>query len=487
MPRRAIGWVLLLWAAAGCGPSGGNTNNDTNGNGSCRPNCFQEGATRCSADLGSIEICRLTQSGCVQWDLLQDCRTQGLVCQQSGEQSSCVSPESCTDGIQNQNETDVDCGGVCDPCEQGKHCIQDTDCASGACVNGVCAVCKPNIYGCYGNYLRQCGPDGNSWQEVAHCDPHADQVCNPVALSCQRATPIGTTTPTGVYYQYAEFCTYNSPFRGGFDVGSLDDKLYVNRDGQHVDVYRVEIRDSDGDGVIQPNQHPENPDAQGPMEERTLVYEETYDIEISNGAFADACTGGWTYCSNELQPMVGETSLDIYFISQWTGRLGIARWSASSGAIVPVAPWDTSLGCDEVLGYDPLSQTFYVGVYERKIFSWHAPTQEWVLELVYPNLAGAHADGLEVVVDPNTNIPYVYVTDMTSDFIAQYHKRDDGTWEQVNVFRYNRGQGDYIEGMGFGALNHFWMSAVVDPNNIQGTNCIYEIGGGDLSHYVQVE
>ena len=46
---------------------------------------------------------------------------------------------SCSDGIQNQDETDVDCGGaVCGACAIGGQCLVDDDCASLSCVNNQC-------------------------------------------------------------------------------------------------------------------------------------------------------------------------------------------------------------------------------------------------------------------------------------------------------------------------------------------------------------
>ena len=48
---------------------------------------------------------------------------------------------SCSNGIQDGDETDVDCGGSsCSACENGKSCTLNTDCASGSCNNGVCGV-----------------------------------------------------------------------------------------------------------------------------------------------------------------------------------------------------------------------------------------------------------------------------------------------------------------------------------------------------------
>lgn len=45
---------------------------------------------------------------------------------------------SCSDGLKNQDETDVDCGGSCGTCAAGKACAAGTDCAGGYCVSGKC-------------------------------------------------------------------------------------------------------------------------------------------------------------------------------------------------------------------------------------------------------------------------------------------------------------------------------------------------------------
>jgi hypothetical protein len=46
---------------------------------------------------------------------------------------------ACTDGLKNEDETDVDCGGVfCDPCEYAQSCLTGTDCTSGKCVDSAC-------------------------------------------------------------------------------------------------------------------------------------------------------------------------------------------------------------------------------------------------------------------------------------------------------------------------------------------------------------
>lgn len=47
---------------------------------------------------------------------------------------------TCTDGLQNGDETGIDCGGNCDACsgEIGARCTEWSDCDSGACRFGIC-------------------------------------------------------------------------------------------------------------------------------------------------------------------------------------------------------------------------------------------------------------------------------------------------------------------------------------------------------------
>ena len=47
---------------------------------------------------------------------------------------------SCTDKVKNGSETDVDCGGACAGCADGKQCLAAKDCGSGVCKAGACAA-----------------------------------------------------------------------------------------------------------------------------------------------------------------------------------------------------------------------------------------------------------------------------------------------------------------------------------------------------------
>src|SRR4029079_16793182 len=42
------------------------------------------------------------------------------------------------DGLKNNVETDIDCGGACGGCNNGKMCGGNGDCLSGKCTGGIC-------------------------------------------------------------------------------------------------------------------------------------------------------------------------------------------------------------------------------------------------------------------------------------------------------------------------------------------------------------
>ena len=51
----------------------------------------------------------------------------------------------CFDGVQNEDETDVDCGGSCSSCALGQGCLLDTDCSNRSCSSGICISAAPTV------------------------------------------------------------------------------------------------------------------------------------------------------------------------------------------------------------------------------------------------------------------------------------------------------------------------------------------------------
>ncbi|MBX7097600.1 MAG: hypothetical protein K1X89_07805 [Myxococcaceae bacterium] len=53
----------------------------------------------------------------------------------------------CMDRVRSGDETGVDCGGSCAPCENGAACGSALDCLSGVCLNQTCAAAPGNCVG----------------------------------------------------------------------------------------------------------------------------------------------------------------------------------------------------------------------------------------------------------------------------------------------------------------------------------------------------
>ncbi len=468
MGKRVLiaGIAMLAVGAAACeskflgglgdGWSGGNSDGEA----------CQLGNQRCQS--GMIYVCKQGSSGLPTWQQHKVCTTH-QTCKHVGGVATCVDIASCNDGKKNQDETDTDCGGAsCGKCADGKQCKKDDDCMNKACSGGVCKPCKAGQASCLGNFLRECAPDGSGWNTIKTCNPSSYEKCDPVKKVCEVLKAQGSPTPTGKYYLYSQFHRDSTTFRGGYDVDGYGDLLYVNN-SRKLDVYKIELVDTDGDGKMEPDQHPEYKKNQGPIEARKLTYIKTYP----------GVTLG--------QPSVGEIFAEkdrIYFVKVEGSGSNIYEYIFATGQVNKVVSSKIRLSC---IGYDSVRKQWY-GAYnssKRVVYNYWPNGGGFAAQFWYPDLAGSHLDGIEVVLDPNyksTAEPgwkrtYVYVSDMTSDFLAQYYF-DEKTklWVQANVFEYKETQNQYVEGMGFGAFNHFWMTS---------GKMLYEVGGGDLQKYVK--
>ncbi|MCD6497385.1 MAG: hypothetical protein J7M25_03670 [Deltaproteobacteria bacterium] len=431
--------------------------------GDCTNTCDTIDAVRCEGT--AVQVCIKDGRGCVIWTVQQDCADTTQVCDDSGDAPTCVTPETCADGIQNQDESDKDCGGVCPPCPVASQCNGDEDCESGACTNGICQLCKAGTFSCFGNTVRQCANDEGSWIDGATCDPFPRDgatMCNATTGTCV-PIPITGNPPgnndenvTGVYFKFAHFTQADGVCNSAYDVNSYQDLVYVNCGGQKVDAYRITLLDSDGDGKLEPNQHPNNPDNPGPIEQRTMSLDHSYPLQIGGAG------------SDELY-----VTADKIYYTTYSSLGDIMEYVMATGQTsTAVDGADLRVGQS---GYDDVNHVWYGSNEQaRRIFAFDNDAGVWVPQFQYPNMVGGHLDGEEFVRDPNTGIGYLYVSDMTSDYIGQYTKDATGNWIQLNLFKYDDPNTEVVEGMGYGALNHFWAGA---------GQAFYELGGGDLSHY----
>ncbi|MEM6990076.1 MAG: fibrinogen-like YCDxxxxGGGW domain-containing protein [Myxococcota bacterium] len=80
-------------------------------------------------------------------------------------------PESCNDGLQNGEESDVDCGGsACTPCETGSACGSGADCFTGVCEGGACDI----AFSCL--EVKQGRPSATSATYTIYPDGGADPI-----------------------------------------------------------------------------------------------------------------------------------------------------------------------------------------------------------------------------------------------------------------------------------------------------------------------
>lgn len=111
-------------------------------------------------------------ASCQGCEVGQGCGSAGdcvddLVCDPIG--ATCT-PADCGDGVQNGDESDIDCGGtVCSPCTDGSMCFGGADCDSGVCEASACQppTCGDGII----NGDEICDDGGPSDTCSATCQP----------------------------------------------------------------------------------------------------------------------------------------------------------------------------------------------------------------------------------------------------------------------------------------------------------------------------
>jgi hypothetical protein len=360
-------------------------------------------------------------------------------------------------------------GTIAVTCDGNGAATDTANCPPDVCVDGEgCVACLDGQYACHGPRVMACNTAGAdpTWEEVEVCDPAANMVCDTGMGTCIPMAPIGGIEPTGEYYQYAVFDLTPDGFSQISDVDTYENRIYfVAMQGGVLTIgrYDVALLDSDGDGKLEPNQHPDNPDEPGAIEERVFTFVEAFPAN-NPGAFPN------------VMELYAKADSIVY-----SGPTDVREHDFATDAITQVAPKPAWLagGYLSFLGYDDVNGVWYSGNESgRRVMQYDAASGTWGWSFQFPELAGSHMDGLEVVTDQNTGTPYVYVSDMTSNFIGQYRHDTELGWVQHNLFSYNEngGMAAALEGFGFGALNHFWCGSLAST--------FYELGGGDIQAFV---
>ena len=153
--------------------------------------------------------------------------------------SSTVAAATCSDGIQNQGESDIDCGGPCAACADGQTCGVDGDCLSQYCVGGICESCSNGLVPAKIEAETYCAfsestPATNSGAGGApQCD-RGDGV--DIEATTDSGSPncnIGWTVP-GEYWEYNVLSPgglYNIIVRAAGNTGATNLVMEVSVDG----------------------------------------------------------------------------------------------------------------------------------------------------------------------------------------------------------------------------------------------------------------
>ena len=159
-----IGWVILL--AAGCGEGDGQSNGtfpvtSTLPTGVPTTDPSTSGSDETGGDS--------SQPGTSDGDSSSEAGAAG------SEGGSSGPIADCTNGVQDGDESDVDCGGSCDPCPPAGACVDSTDCLSGNCQAGQCGTASSCLSIKQGRPEAESGtftiyPDGSPTPIEVFCD-----------------------------------------------------------------------------------------------------------------------------------------------------------------------------------------------------------------------------------------------------------------------------------------------------------------------------
>ena len=255
----------------------------------------------------------------------------------------------------------------------------------------------------------------------------------------------------------------------GYKLNDTAGLLYVDYGGT-CSIYQVSIP-----AGADPNMHRDNPNATGDMAPRTFTL-------VGSHNFRADC--GWS-AGHQSEFYVDENENYIYYgaryaIEKWNrnanGTFGAYLGRVQGGGGTPIPGTQDNLTgytgtqeWGETLAYDHSTNTWYVCTRDRWVYSFNASVDTaWQFEFTYPTYHGSHHDGMEFVND------YLWISDMTSDKIGQWEKQPAGSWIEVNNFTYSFTE--YVEGMGFEPLGHFWVTS---------GSKLYELGGGELQKWLE--
>ena len=289
--------------------------------------------------------------------------------------------------------------------------------------------------------------------------------------------PTAIAAPDDDYVIYSTFAPPGGGYvwgAGGYIAdygvpGTWGDELqyvyFIQRTGSARTAYKVKVWVTNEGSVDDPTpyidirQHPGHPDPAhvGPIEPRHFEIVSSVDVSAFSNWDSD------------------EFHVDSTGIYLGAYPSGINKWDHDwnyIGQIAPCAPVYTAS-----LAYNPAAKTWYAGNHMPRDIYQLSDTdgdgdfmdETWQYIFSYPSYGGGHHDGMEYVGG------YLWISDMTSDVIGKWqYDSDTDTWTEIGRYFYT--EAAVLEGMGFGANDHFWAGGYY-------SGYVYELGDEITMYY----
>ena len=249
-------------------------------------------------------------------------------------------------------------------------------------------------------------------------------------------------------YAYADYYNYGAWNMGygsayGIDgwVGSDGTDRVIFYSGSTAHIYQV-TTDANA------NLHPDNPDATGPIATRTFTWEMNFDLQNSN-------------YSHECEFYVGS---DGFYLGATNGIEKYDFDGSYLGSFGPPSPNEDGYSTQS-LGYNVADNDWYAGTIgfdgTSNIFKLDGDNLALGWIEVFATSVSNHHDGLEVLSNGNL---------LLADYDGQIQEyTSTGTFVADHL---HTSWGHELEGMGSGALGHYWGGTH--------SGLIFEFGGGSL-------
>jgi hypothetical protein len=275
-----------------------------------------------------------------------------------------------------------------------------------------------------------------------------------------------TTNASGDYYEF-------SAYAGGgyeYDVDSYGNTVYWRPAfSSYSTVYAVDVSVADPSKKDEPKMTPGSDGIYGTADDLANANYQTRNFS-NERSFTLAVPSGYSLQAGSHSELWVDSS-NVYIVATDGSVLGFNK---TTGAHVSTLAYSSGLPGSSGYGYKSFLSygggKWWIGDENRRVYS-STDGKNWTYEFTWANMAGGHGDGMEYVNG------HLFVSDMTSNWIAMWDE-NAGTWSETDKFSYTEefgGSSKHVEGMGHGALGHFWAGS---------GSYIYELGGGEIQEYV---